>query len=428
MLPSRRDFLATSLLLAGELRASDEVTPFRRAESAARSCRFPIPRGLNESGWPAWLEQHDREIRFRLRAGEEDSLVNFILFGVSFTQRPRVNPQSPEASLIEARVRDFLRAAGSTGANERITILRDLLPRESEESWIRQRISAYLDRRRQYARVLDRAGADDPVASHLYKDRGLSIDTNFRPNFAIETALAAARRRGTLKSVQRAAIIGPGLDFTDKDSGYDYYPLQTLQPFAVVDSLARLGLSTIADLRVTVFDISPQTLAHVRRATGKPYTIQLVLDRDHRWDPGALEYWRQFGSQIGSTAQPLPAPKQIGNLERRALRIPPNVVGIFEPRDLNIVTAHTEVRYDLIVGTNVFVYYDAFDQALAMLNLEAMLKPGGVLLTNTRMPGCATTSLHLVESEKVRYSDTPGDDDQIDTYLNSALRRSLPPA
>jgi hypothetical protein len=31
--------------------------------------------------------------------------------------------------------------------------------------------------------------------------------------------------------------VGPGLDFADKQEGYDFYPLQTIQPFAVIDSL-----------------------------------------------------------------------------------------------------------------------------------------------------------------------------------------------
>ena len=39
-------------------------------------------------------------------------------------------------------------------------------------------------------------------------------------------------------------------------------------------------------------------------------------------------------------------------------------------------------RFDLIVATNVLVYYDAFEQALALANISAMLAPGGILLTN----------------------------------------------
>ena len=40
-------------------------------------------------------------------------------------------------------------------------------------------------------------------------------------------------------SITRVAVIGPGLDFADKGYGYDFYPVQTLQPFAIYDSLIR---------------------------------------------------------------------------------------------------------------------------------------------------------------------------------------------
>src|SRR6185295_8508266 len=118
------------------------------------------------------------------------------------------------------------------------------------------------------------------TTADLYKDRGLSVDTDFRPNYAIETALAEIKRRGLLRSVRRVAVIGPGLDFTDKDSGFDHYPLQTLQPFAVVDSLLRLGLARPQDLRMTLFEISTPTLDHISKAvtrarTGQAYTLQL---------------------------------------------------------------------------------------------------------------------------------------------------------
>ena len=61
----------------------------------------------------------------------------------------------------------------------------------------------------------------------------------------VEQALAAMKGRGLFKpgTVKRVAIIGPGLDFADKDVGFDFYPQQTLQPFAILDSLTRLGLA-----------------------------------------------------------------------------------------------------------------------------------------------------------------------------------------
>ena len=42
--------------------------------------------------------------------------------------------------------------------------------------------------------------------------------------------------------------------------------------------------------------------------------------------------------------------------------------------------------FDLVIATNVFVYYDVLEQALAMANVEAMLKPGAFLLANFAAP------------------------------------------
>src|SRR5499426_1678015 len=39
--------------------------------------------------WPGWIERHDRDVRVRLERGDEDTLVNWLLFGTSFTSRPR---------------------------------------------------------------------------------------------------------------------------------------------------------------------------------------------------------------------------------------------------------------------------------------------------------------------------------------------------
>ena len=75
--------------------------------------------------------------------------------------------------------------------------------------------------------------------STLLRNRGLSSDTSIFAAFAIDAALKDIAAMGTIRagSVRRIAVIGPGLDFTDKQEGYDFYPLQTIQPFAVVDSL-----------------------------------------------------------------------------------------------------------------------------------------------------------------------------------------------
>ena len=79
----------------------------------------------------------------------------------------------------------------------------------------------------------------------IFRDRGLASDTLLWINFAIDQALAEMKAAGALRprSVRRVAIIGPGLDFADKQEGYDFYPQQTIQPFALIDSLGRAGLA-----------------------------------------------------------------------------------------------------------------------------------------------------------------------------------------
>ena len=37
------------------------------------------------------------------------------------------------------------------------------------------------------------------------------------------------------------------------------------------------------------------------------------------------------------------------------------------------------------IATNILLYYDVFGQSLAAVNIAAMLRPGGFLLTNNRI-------------------------------------------
>jgi len=69
-------------------------------------------------------------------------------------------------------------------------------------------------------------------------------------------------QKGLLKpgGVHRLAIVGPGLDFVNKKFGADFYPPQTTQPFAVIDSLVRLRLADPA----------------ANAAGGTPYAVQLL--------------------------------------------------------------------------------------------------------------------------------------------------------
>ena len=101
-----------------------------------------------------------------------------------------------------------------------------------------------------------------------FKERGISTDSNLYPDYTLELHLKHMMDQGLLKpgSVHRVAIVGPGLDFVNKNSGSDFYPPQITQPFAVIDSLARLGLADPNSVEVYTFDISSRVNRHIERA------------------------------------------------------------------------------------------------------------------------------------------------------------------
>jgi len=63
--------------------------------------------------------------------------------------------------------------------------------------------------------------------------------------------------------------------------------------------------------------------------------------------------------------------------------------------------------FDLIIGTSIFVYYNAFEQSLARANVAAMLKPGGYLLSNDKLPDFVPSGLEDVLETKIEMSHAP---------------------
>ncbi len=389
-----------------------------------------------EEMWPRWAAQRDRDIRTRVEEGDEDSLVNLWLYGTSFTTLPRAREGSTPTGLVEQRLEDFVSALAAPGANARLQLARRVVERAGIDPGtlagrdrlrrhlldLRARARAQFDG---YARELASAVRDDPdaglpVLGSLFRERGISSDTSLLPDFAVDQALEAVASQGLLApgSVHRVAIVGPGLDVINKADGQDFYPEQMTQPFAVIDSLVRLGLATEADLAVTTFDVSPRVLDHVSGAIARagmntPYTVQLRLSQDERWSDGLVQFFNRVGDRIGDAATPISAPANSGTPRLRAVRVRPAVVRALRSEDLNVVLERLALpagqRFDLIVATNVLVYYGTFEQALALTNIAAMLEPGGVLLSNNlllRVPaGWTTPPLHL----EVAYSDRQRD-------------------
>jgi hypothetical protein len=90
------------------------------------------------------------------------------------------------------------------------------------------------------------------------------------------------------------------------------------------------------------------------------------------------------------------------------VRIRPDAVLNLQPMDLNIVLERVHLaeadRFDLMVGTNIFIYYDAFERSLVLENAGAMLKRGGLLLTNDRLPEVPGGSMRMAGVTDVQYN------------------------
>jgi SAM-dependent methyltransferase len=394
----------------------------------------------DEAQWQAWCQRQDMAIRARLEQGDLESMANLLLLGTSFTKQPRVPmdriTEASKAGSLRARVDDLVAGLRHPGGNERLLFLQGLLRRQGIDPEdprqpgvflynnllrvVKERIS--LGQRVAEAEELKRP--EDPASllnrSSVYRDRGVSLDTGILPDFLIEQTLRGLKKQGVLREgqVARVAVVGPGLDFIDKNEeyAYDYYPQQTLQPFALYDSLVRLGLAKSNSLTLSILDISSRVIDHMQRARERAvknagYVVQLPRDVSRPWQAEQIAYWKSLGDQVGTVVAPIRPPEIFQGLETRAVRIRPEVVRACEPVDLDIVVEHlnlpAEERFDLIVGTNIFVYYDAFQQALALENAGVMLKPGGLLLSNDRLPEASGGSMRLAGITVVSY-DVPG--------------------
>src|SRR5437870_1404119 len=334
--------------------------PFKDAKPILEAHRDTLPGELKgktpdelQAAWPGWVARHNAAIRARLERGDEDSIVNFWLYGTTFTKLPRATQQgitklgdrTRAEELLIGRLNDLVEGMASPGANERLRFALEFIVRRgidptTEPGKERARIYLVQARERMMAensrysrtaqsanKLTDRSAKLAQYAT-LYADRGLSSDTSLSADFALDHAFEKIKSEGNLPtgSVRRVVIVGPGLDFTDKAEGYDFYPQQTIQPFAVIDSLIRLGLARADDLHVTTFDLSPRVNLHleeaVRQAQRQPYVLQLPLasdDASHQWNPDLVRYWQHVGSAIGDETQAMTAPSSAGDVRVRAV-------------------------------------------------------------------------------------------------------------
>ncbi len=398
--------------------------------------------GVDEEQWARWVRTSDAEIRARLERGQEDTIANLLRFGVTFTSEYRIDDEYflryGESSLVNSfadrRADDLIRVLSNPRASQGIAEVRSFLEGKGfsfKTSLERRRVKKYLlDSLGRLHSDFIKARTDAKMDRfHMFEQRGISLDTNLWPDYDLDLHLRRMIELEMLKpdSIRRVAIIGPGLDFVNKQEGVDFYPPQTTQPFAVLDSLLRLGLSERDIVELYTLDISSHVNVHLesartRAAEGNGYTMQLPWFSQGRWTDSFrsefVEYWQQLGSRIGEPVTPIPVPEAAEGIRTRAVAIRPSIVNRIRPFDVNIVFQRLvpDESFDLIIGTNIFLYYGEFEQSLARMNVARMLKPGGYLLSNDRLSETVPAGLESVLVTEIPMTTEPVVTDYVFCY------------
>ncbi|HEV1994364.1 MAG TPA: hypothetical protein VGR03_08540 [Candidatus Acidoferrum sp.] len=443
--------MVLSLFVCAAYSATGQVVRFLRFEEAAETIKLFADAGLSSgdikdsAGWNDWVRTREAEVRARIDGGVEDSITNLILYGASYTNLPRMESAESAASVTgeltataRARVHALAAALPNATRNERLRFVSEFLARkgiagESVEAQLQENLRRLIAEQHAYQEKLKESeAASDPAAKllargTLFQERGLSADTSLLPNYALEDTLKTMLRKGAIQpgAIHRILVIGPGLDFTDKRDGYDFYPVQTIQPFAMLEAVARLGLGKAEEISVVTADLNAAVNAHVARLAergraGQPYTVQLPRLVSAEWSPEAVAYWQKFGEILGTPVKPLPVPASVSDVTMRAVAIRPRYAARIRGFDMNVVTQTMDVPegqgFDLVVATNVLVYYDLFQQALAMGSIAHMMNHGGIFLANHALPAQHVQALEFLGRRTVAYTPSGAYGDDVVVY------------
>jgi hypothetical protein len=108
--------------------------------------------------------------------------------------------------------------------------------------------------------------------------------------------------------------------------------------------------------------------------------------------------------------RPTVPPPAAGRVDVRAVRIRPDVVETITARDLDIILQRPDPlpeseRFDLVIATNILIYYDVYEQSLALANIAWMLHSGGLLLTNNPLFELPAIPVHQIGETKATYTE-----------------------
>ncbi len=346
----------------------------------------------------------------------EDLISRWIVFGSSFTTQQVLSSESDAVNaagiltgVARVRVEDFIKALDSRDDERWRDVLEFLRHRRVTE----EELPAFL------GGILRRSALES-------RSNGRSAETTpLLTDFAMSETLRTLKSGGLVPAhVRRVAVIAPELDFSGGPEGYDFYPLQTLQPFAILEAVERLDLAHAGDVQLSLIELNPFALAHLRAMTAKirsagRYVLQIPLNTAAGWNAAAMSYWNRFGELIGNAAELAPIPAGLNHVNLRSIAVKPQAGAHISVNDLD-VTAQTldsapGQAFDIVVALNSLAGYDRMEQSLALASIAEMTNPGAIVLLSGASPATVPQDLEGLGSHRIVYSER-GLGVQIDVY------------
>lgn len=382
---------------------------------------------ITSASFPSYVDRVRQANARRVREGDLDHLVFYLLQSTHVTTLPSIEPALSARALVDSldavereaflrsakaplsripmpvrsRIAAVVRALDEPVRDERLIYFREMVKatfpsrgdREAALGAEYLRVMRFVYEKEFVAQRSER-GAE--AVAELYRTRGLSTDTAVEAGYLVSIGLGVVRSLDPERRIRRVLVVGPGLDLAPRTALLEVGPPESYQPWAVIDALLALGLSRVGDLEVVAADINPRVVEHLRRSYREPPALTLVsgilesdtvtLSAEYR------DYFSQLGRAIGAEeggGGPVNGTvdaARTGHL-LKTVRVASSAARALRAETLDVVTERLdEAPFDIVIATNILPYFDDVELMLAMTNVGRMLAPGGVLLHNEARP------------------------------------------
>jgi SAM-dependent methyltransferase len=379
-------------------------------------------RGLTADAFPAYVQRLRETHAARVRDGDFDHLVFYLLQSTRFTSLPPLEPASSARDLVDSlpvagrtsylagsaldpshvpaavrsRIAALVRALDEPAGDARLRyfgeLTRTTFPDTAQRAtgigreYLRAMRFVYL---KEF--VAQRSATPAEAVADLYRSRGLSTDTAVEAGFLVSTGLGILKSLEPDRQIRRVLIVGPGLDLAPRTALLEEGGPESYQPWAVMDALVAAGLSRLADLSVVGGDINPRVVSHLRRSHDDPPALTLVsgvrADATVSVSPEYREYFDALGRAIAGPGGATLAQATVDGRLRKRVRVSGAAARALSVVPLDIVTERLRGQpFDIVIATNVLPYFDDEELILAISNIASALAPGGVLLHNEARP------------------------------------------